>query len=147
MESCLDFANEISELQTVGEAIDCHVLATPKFHAEIAGEGVASTRQPIASPTVCNSAKSRQDSIRISSEYSSMISPSSFFLSFYTHLESFHQSILSPTIPVPIPLTYPSILLSLFLRSNPSRRFLELPSLEERLCSVSDYLGRQLHLC
>lgn len=43
MESCLDFANEISELQTVGEAIDCRVLATPKFHAEIAGEGVEYT--------------------------------------------------------------------------------------------------------
>ena len=43
IESCLDFANEISELQTVGEAIDCRILATPKFHAEIASEGVEYT--------------------------------------------------------------------------------------------------------
>ena len=43
MESCFDFANEISELQTVGKAINYRVLATPKFHVEIVCEGVEYT--------------------------------------------------------------------------------------------------------
>ena len=40
MASCLDFANEISELQTVGEKLGIEVMLTPKFHCEIAGEGI-----------------------------------------------------------------------------------------------------------
>ena len=43
MASCLDFANDISELQSIGDEIKVRVFATPKFHAEIAGEGVEFT--------------------------------------------------------------------------------------------------------
>ena len=34
MASCLDFANEISELQSVGEEMGIEVMLTPKFHCE-----------------------------------------------------------------------------------------------------------------
>jgi hypothetical protein len=37
--SCLDFANEATELQTMGEKMGVKVIATTKFHAEMAGEG------------------------------------------------------------------------------------------------------------
>jgi hypothetical protein len=40
MESCLDFANEITELQPVGEKMGVRVISTTKFHAEMAGEGI-----------------------------------------------------------------------------------------------------------
>ncbi len=40
MESCLDFANEATELQTMGEKMGVRVIATTKFHAEMAGEGI-----------------------------------------------------------------------------------------------------------
>jgi hypothetical protein len=36
MESCLDFTNEITELQLMG----VRVISTTKFHAEMAGEGI-----------------------------------------------------------------------------------------------------------
>jgi hypothetical protein len=38
MESCLDFANEIRELQPMGERMGVRVISTTKFHAEMAGE-------------------------------------------------------------------------------------------------------------
>jgi hypothetical protein len=38
--SCLDFANETTELQTMGEKMGVRVIATTKFHAEMAGEGI-----------------------------------------------------------------------------------------------------------
>jgi hypothetical protein len=37
--SCLDFAKEATELQTMGEKMGVRVIATTKFHAEMAGEG------------------------------------------------------------------------------------------------------------
>jgi hypothetical protein len=40
LESCLDFANEATELQTMGEKMGVRVIATTKFHAEMAGEGI-----------------------------------------------------------------------------------------------------------
>jgi hypothetical protein len=40
MESCLDFANEMTELQSMGEKMGVRVISTTKFHAEMAGEGV-----------------------------------------------------------------------------------------------------------
>ena len=40
MESCLDFANEITELQSMGEKMGVRVISTTKFHAEMAGEGI-----------------------------------------------------------------------------------------------------------
>jgi hypothetical protein len=40
MESCLDFANETTELQSMGEKMGVRVLLTTKFHAEIAGKGI-----------------------------------------------------------------------------------------------------------
>jgi hypothetical protein len=39
MESCLDFANEATELQTMGEKMGVRAIATTKFQAEMAGEG------------------------------------------------------------------------------------------------------------
>jgi hypothetical protein len=33
MESCLDFANEITELQSMGEKMGVRVISTTKFHA------------------------------------------------------------------------------------------------------------------
>jgi hypothetical protein len=40
MASCLDFAEERTALQHVGEELGAAVIITPKFHAELAGEGV-----------------------------------------------------------------------------------------------------------
>ncbi|KAI2497792.1 hypothetical protein MHU86_16678 [Fragilaria crotonensis] len=40
MASCLDFAEEMTALQHVGHALGVSVLITPKFHAEMAGEGI-----------------------------------------------------------------------------------------------------------
>ena len=40
MESCLDFANEMTELQSMGEKMGVRVISTTKFHAEMAGEGI-----------------------------------------------------------------------------------------------------------
>ncbi len=38
--SCLDFADEITELQAKGEEMEVRVIPTTKFHAEMAGEGI-----------------------------------------------------------------------------------------------------------
>lgn len=40
MASCLDFAGELTALQHVGQVLGVSVLITPKFHAEMAGEGI-----------------------------------------------------------------------------------------------------------
>jgi hypothetical protein len=40
MASCLDFAEEMTALQHVGHALGVSVVITPKFHAEMAGEGI-----------------------------------------------------------------------------------------------------------
>jgi hypothetical protein len=40
MASCLDFAEERTALQHVGHELGAAVIITPKFHAELAGEGV-----------------------------------------------------------------------------------------------------------
>ena len=40
MASCLDFAEEMTALQHVGHELGVSVLITPKFHAEMAGEGI-----------------------------------------------------------------------------------------------------------
>jgi hypothetical protein len=40
MASCLDFAEELTALQHVGSQLGVSVIITPKFHAELAGEGV-----------------------------------------------------------------------------------------------------------
>jgi hypothetical protein len=40
VESCLDFANEITELRLMGEKKGVRVLSTAKFHAEMAGKGI-----------------------------------------------------------------------------------------------------------
>jgi hypothetical protein len=40
MASCLDFANEISQLQAVGERMGIEVMLTPKFDCVMAGEGI-----------------------------------------------------------------------------------------------------------
>ena len=40
MASCLDFAEEMTALQHVGKQLGVSVIITPKFHAELAGEGV-----------------------------------------------------------------------------------------------------------
>jgi hypothetical protein len=40
MESCLDFGNEITELQSVGESMGVRVILTTKFHVEMAGERI-----------------------------------------------------------------------------------------------------------
>ena len=40
MASCLDFTEEVTALQHVGNELGVSVLITPKFHAEMAGEGV-----------------------------------------------------------------------------------------------------------
>ena len=41
MASCLDFAEELTALQHVGNELAVTVLiTTPKFHAELAGEGI-----------------------------------------------------------------------------------------------------------
>ena len=42
MASCLDFAEEMTALQHVGRELGVSVIITPKFHAELAGEGVES---------------------------------------------------------------------------------------------------------
>ena len=40
MASCLDFAEEMTALQHVGNELGVSVINTPKFHAELAGEGI-----------------------------------------------------------------------------------------------------------
>ena len=40
MASCLDFAQEMTALQHVGSELGVQVIITPKFHAELAGEGI-----------------------------------------------------------------------------------------------------------
>ncbi len=40
MASCLDFAEELTALQYVGHELGVSVIITPKFHAELAGEGI-----------------------------------------------------------------------------------------------------------
>jgi hypothetical protein len=40
MAECLDFANEESSLQYLGRQLGIRVDHSPKFHAEIAGEGI-----------------------------------------------------------------------------------------------------------
>jgi hypothetical protein len=40
MASCLDFAEEMTALQHVGHKLGVLVIITPKFHAELAGEGI-----------------------------------------------------------------------------------------------------------
>ena len=40
MASCLDFANEAAGLQAMGEKMGVGAIATRKFHAEMAGEGM-----------------------------------------------------------------------------------------------------------
>lgn len=40
MESCTDFANEVSQLEYVGQCLGVRVIITTKYHAEYAGEGV-----------------------------------------------------------------------------------------------------------
>jgi hypothetical protein len=40
MASCLDFAEEMTALQHVGSELGVSVIITPKFHAELAGEGI-----------------------------------------------------------------------------------------------------------
>ena len=40
MESCLDFATEITQLQCVAKKYDFEVILTPKYHAELAGVGI-----------------------------------------------------------------------------------------------------------
>ena len=40
IKSCLDFTNEIAELQPMGEKMGVRVISTTKFHAEMAGDGI-----------------------------------------------------------------------------------------------------------
>ena len=40
MASCLDFAEEMTALQHVGNELGVSVIISPKFHAELAGEGI-----------------------------------------------------------------------------------------------------------
>lgn len=40
MLTCLDFAKESTALESVGIELGVKVIITPKFHAEIAGEGI-----------------------------------------------------------------------------------------------------------
>ncbi|KAI2497133.1 hypothetical protein MHU86_17394 [Fragilaria crotonensis] len=40
MASCLDFAQELTALQHVGKELGVSVIISPKFHAEMAGEGI-----------------------------------------------------------------------------------------------------------
>jgi hypothetical protein len=40
MASCLDFAKAMTALQHVGSELGVSVIITPKFHAELAGEGI-----------------------------------------------------------------------------------------------------------
>ena len=40
MESCLDFLQEKTSLQKLGEALGVTIDCTPKYQAELAGEGV-----------------------------------------------------------------------------------------------------------
>lgn len=40
MASCLDFAEEVTALQDVGNKLGVSVIISPKFHAELAGEGI-----------------------------------------------------------------------------------------------------------
>jgi hypothetical protein len=38
--SCSDFKNELSLMQHLGISLGVHIASTPKYHAEIAGEGI-----------------------------------------------------------------------------------------------------------
>ena len=40
MSSCLDFASELSELETMAKKMGATVMTTTKYHAEYAGEGI-----------------------------------------------------------------------------------------------------------
>ena len=40
METCIDFASEVSQLEHVGQLLGVRVMITTKYHAEYAGEGV-----------------------------------------------------------------------------------------------------------
>jgi hypothetical protein len=40
MASCLDFANEITEMEARGETMGIRVVSTTQFHCELAGEGI-----------------------------------------------------------------------------------------------------------
>jgi hypothetical protein len=40
MASCLDFADEITEMEALGETMGIRVVSTTKFHCELAGEGI-----------------------------------------------------------------------------------------------------------
>ena len=40
MASCLDFAEEMTALQHVGNELGIAVIISPKFHAKLAGEGI-----------------------------------------------------------------------------------------------------------
>jgi len=40
LEECSDFRNELSTLQLLGQEIGITVDATPKYHAELASEGI-----------------------------------------------------------------------------------------------------------
>jgi hypothetical protein len=40
MASCLDFAEEVTALQHIGNELGVSVIISPKFHAELAGKGI-----------------------------------------------------------------------------------------------------------
>ena len=40
MSKCQDFANVVTQLQEMGKQMGLQVLTTPKYHAELAGEGI-----------------------------------------------------------------------------------------------------------
>jgi hypothetical protein len=40
--SCEDFKNELSLMQHLGNDLGVHIASTPKYHAELAGEGIES---------------------------------------------------------------------------------------------------------
>ena len=40
MSSCLDFAEELTELETIANAMGATVMTTTKYHSEYAGEGI-----------------------------------------------------------------------------------------------------------
>ncbi len=40
MSKCDDFANEVTQLQGMGTKMGVQVLTTPKYHAELASEGI-----------------------------------------------------------------------------------------------------------
>ena len=40
MGQCTDFAEEMSQLESIGKKLGCTVIITTKYHAEYAGEGI-----------------------------------------------------------------------------------------------------------